>query len=83
MITNEPRAGDKITEKDMITMSFFLLMNELTRQVNLNTPIIATGSPDGVLTADKGQVYHDDTYTPGAFVYIKTTETGNAGWVLV
>ena len=83
MINDAPKTGDKITEKDTVLMSFAMFTEDLQRQINLNTPIIGTGSPEGVLTADKGQIYHDDTYTPGAFVYYKTTETGNTGWVLV
>jgi len=54
----------------------------LTREVNLNTPIVGTGSPEGVVTASPRQRYMDDAGTAGAILYIKKTGTGNTGWIL-
>lgn len=42
--------------------------------------IVGTGSPEGVVTAEPGTLYADDT-TPGAAgVWIKMSGSGNTGW---
>ena len=49
--------------------------------------IISSGSPDGVIEANKGALYMDDTGVTGAILYVKknTDVAGNKtqGWVLV
>lgn len=39
------------------------------------------GSPEGVVSAKRGARYFDRTATDVPVVYIKTTQTGNTGWV--
>lgn len=56
---------------------------QLTRQINLNTPITGAGSPEGVVTAEPYQIYIDTTGAAGSIQYRKMTGTGNTGWVLV
>lgn len=56
---------------------------EVTRQVNFNTVLSGTGSPEGVLSADPRQMYMDESGTAGSILYIKKTGTGNTGWILV
>ena len=58
-------------------------IEELTRQVNQNTPATGTGSPEGVLTAAVGKFYIDDAGGPGTVLYVKQSGTGNTGWILV
>jgi len=55
----------------------------MTKAVNLNTPIIGTGSPEGVVTASPTQRYMDDAGTAGNILYIKQSGTGDTGWILV
>jgi hypothetical protein len=57
-------------------------IEDITRLINLNTPIVGTGSPEGVVTADPTQRYMDATGTTEAVIYIKQTGTGNTGWIL-
>lgn len=59
-------------------------IEEMTRLVNLNTPIVGTGSPEGVVTAKITQMYMDDAGTASAIMYIKQTGDGtDTGWVLI
>lgn len=58
-------------------------IEDLTRQVNANTVLSGSGSPEGVLTADPLTLYMDTAGTAGNILYIKKTGTGNTGWILV
>ncbi|PYJ70249.1 MAG: hypothetical protein DME75_09605 [Verrucomicrobia bacterium] len=40
-----------------------------------------SGSPEGVVTADKGSVYHRTDGGAGTSFYVKESGTGNTGWV--
>ncbi len=42
---------------------------------------IGTGSPEGVVTASTGAVYHNKSGGTGVSIYVKETGTGNTGWV--
>lgn len=39
------------------------------------------GSPEGVLTARRMSRYYNRTGAAGTFLFVKTTTTGNTGWV--
>lgn len=39
------------------------------------------GSPEGVVTARRGSHYFNTSGGAGTWSYIKTTNTGNTGWV--
>lgn len=42
--------------------------------------IVGTGSPEGVVTAEPGTLYLDDT-TPGSVhTWVKVSGSGNTGW---
>jgi len=82
-IVDTPLAGDKITDKGVPTSQFQSLLESLELAVNLNTPIVGTGSPEGIIIANPYQVYLDDSGSPGTLQYRKMTGTGNTGWVLV
>ena len=58
-------------------------IEEMTRQVNLNTVLSGTGSPETVVTAVPKQMYMDDSGTAGSILYIKKTGTAKTGWILV
>ena len=64
------------------TLRFSEYLREMTRLVNLNTPIQGTGSPEGVLTAEVSQRYMDTAGASETVLYIKQTGAGNTGWVL-
>jgi len=55
----------------------------MTRQINFNTVISGTGSPEGVVTATPRKLYMDENGTAGSILYIKKSGTGNTGWILV
>ena len=42
-----------------------------------------TGSPEGVVTGNPGKFYVDVTNTASPKVYVKTSGSGNTGWVLI
>lgn len=42
---------------------------------------IGTGSPEGVVTASQGSIYHNRSGGSGTSVYFKESGTGNTGWV--
>lgn len=39
------------------------------------------GTPEGVITAERGTRYFRTDGAAGTFLYVKTTTTGNTGWV--
>jgi hypothetical protein len=47
------------------------------------TETAGTGSPEGVVTANIGSVYHRTNGSTGTTLYIKESGTGNTGWVAV
>lgn len=57
-------------------------IEEITRAVNLNTPIQGTGSPEGVVKANVGQSYMDLAGASESVLYIKQTGAGDTGWIL-
>lgn len=56
-------------------------IEEMTRQVNFNTLLSGSGSPESVLEADPGRLYWDTAGTTGSILYIKKTGTGDTGWI--
>lgn len=83
MIADTPLSGDKITDDGVPTDQFQALLESIERHVNLNTPIIGTGSPEGVIPADPTQLYMDDAGIAGSILYIKQSGSGDTGWILV
>lgn len=39
------------------------------------------GTPEGTVSAPAGSRYFNRTGAPGSYLYVKTTATGNTGWV--
>jgi hypothetical protein len=39
------------------------------------------GSPEGVVTADKGALYQRQDGTAGSLLYVKTEDDTNTGWL--
>ncbi len=39
------------------------------------------GSPEGVVDGQQGDRYFRTDGAPGTFLYVKTTDTGNTGWI--
>ena len=56
-------------------------------QVSNSGLIIGTGSPEGVVEADPGRMYMDDTGTAGNILYIKRDQyvggDRSQGWILI
>jgi len=76
-----PNVIDVIAEEGRATQDFSGFLNNVSKIMTISD----SGSPEGVVTALKRTFYMDDDAiaTPGTFLYIKTTETGNTGWKLV
>jgi len=83
MITAIERNTQLVGSDGKLTLRAAVFFEELTYNLNLNTAIEGTGSPEGVITADRGQRYMDTTGAAGSILYIKTTATGDTGWKLV
>jgi hypothetical protein len=58
-------------------------LEAITRQVNANTVLTGSGSPEGVREADPTTLYMDTSGSAGSILYVKKTGTGDTGWVLV
>jgi len=83
MIIPHERMISTIKEGGVPSERFAAWIEEVTRAVNLNTPITGSGSPEGVITASPTQRYMDTAGGAGTILYIKQTGTGNTGWILV
>lgn len=81
-----PKRGQKITElqlgsnQEVPTQIMSEWMEQLSRLVEALQVETGSGSPEGVLVATENKLYRD---TAGNVLYIKTTSTGDTGWVLV
>lgn len=70
---------DAILDEEAASQRFYAWMEEISRRI----PTEGNGSPEGSLEATKGQLYIDkSSSTTGQMIYVKTTDTGNTGWVL-
>jgi len=75
------REGGSMEQEFMLwTQDITSQINANTAQVNLNTIVDGSGSPEGVLTAEPNKLYRD---TAGPNLYWKSTGSGNTGWLLV
>ncbi len=83
MIIALERNSQVIDKDGYLTLRAASFFEELTREVNLNTPLEGVGSPEGVLVAEKGQRYMDTTGAAGSVLYIKQSGVGKTGWKLV
>jgi hypothetical protein len=83
MIVEIKRNERLLNEDGSLTLRAAIFFEELTREVNLNTPLEGVGTPEGVLKANPRQRYMDTTAAAGSVLYIKQSGTGNTGWKLV
>ncbi len=83
MITAIERFTDIVNKQGQLTLRGAEYLEELTRIVNLNTPLTGTGSPEGVITAEISQRYMDTAGAAGSVLYIKQSGAGSTGWKLV
>ena len=80
-----PQRGQKITEpqlstnQEVPTQIMAEWMEQISRLLEVLQVANGAGSPEGVLIGPLNKFYKD---TAGG-LYIKTTATGNTGWVLV
>jgi len=82
MITPFERFSKMANEDVTPTLRMAEFLEAITRQVNLNTPIKDSGSPEGAVTADIGQFYIDTSGAAGSRLYEKASGSGNTGWIL-
>lgn len=76
------RINDVTTEIRKPSDRFASWIEEMTRQINLNTPILGTGSPEGVVIGEPGQFYINTAGVAGSVIYAKKTGSGSTGWSL-
>ncbi len=67
----------------VMTLRMDEFIRAITLQVNQNTPISGTGSPEGVVTAEPLKNYLDTAAAAGSNFFVKKTGAGNTGWQLV
>jgi len=72
---SQPITADGLMNERMVDWT-----REVTRQINFNTIVDGTGSPEGVLVAEPNKLYRD-TAVPN--LYWKSTGSGDTGWLLV
>lgn len=73
-LTQKTLAGDVPTQ---VSAEFFEQVSRLLEALQIET---GTGSPEGVLEAGENKLYRD---TGTNTVYIKTTATGDTGWISI
>lgn len=72
-----------VDENGKPTLRASEFLREITRQVNLNTVLSGSGSPEGAIEAEPTQLYMDTTGSAGNILYVKQTGISDTGWVLV
>ena len=82
MIISLTRFDEIVGDDRRLTLRAANYIEELTRIVNLNTPIQGTGSPEGVVTAEVSQMYMDTAGVSESVLYIKQTGSDEFGWIL-
>ena len=76
-----PRPTDGVIMEDgTMEQEFMLWTQDITDQINFNTIIDGSGSPEGVLEALPNKLYRD-VDVPN--LYWKSTGSGDTGWLLV
>jgi len=83
MIVPFERYSQFTDENGKLTLRAASFLEELATEINLNTPVQGSGSPEGVITAEIGQRYMDTAGTAGSVLYIKQSGSGDTGWILV
>lgn len=78
-VTGLPRTRAIVDVQGILTQEAGAYFSTLTSRAL----IIGTGSPEGVVEGDKGFSYMDESGSTGSILYLKTTDGGNTGWVLV
>lgn len=74
-----PDRLDAILENEAATQRFYAWMDDMNNRI----PLEGNGSPEASLQATQGRLYIDkSSSTTGQMIYIKTTTSGNTGWVL-
>jgi len=74
----ENRGGGDVATEEMRGW-----MEAVTKLLNFLDVAEGSGSPEGVLIGQKKKMYLNNTGSAGTLVYIKTTTTGNTGWVAI
>jgi len=58
-------------------------MEAVTALLNALDIAEGAGSPEGVLEAEQKKLYFNTSGGAGTWIYIKTTTSGNTGWVAI
>ncbi len=82
-ITAIERFSSLVDQEGKTTQRGAEYLEEMTRQVNESTMVVATGSPEGVVSAVVGETYIDTAGGAGSTLYVKVSGVGNTGWLVV
>lgn len=58
-----------------------MMANEYMFEATATGSFVGTGSPEGVVTASSGSIYHNRTGGAGVSIYVKESGSGNTGWI--
>lgn len=83
MITQPHRSESVVTIDRRTEQTMRAWIDSVTELLNFLDFAEGNGSPEGVVTANKKKIYFNNTGSAGTLVYIKTTDTGNTGWVAI
>ena len=83
-----PDATRPVVEGDMTMQEVFREWSrQITNEVNNNSLVFGTGSPDGIVESNKGTEYMDEAGTASAIKYIKKFDDvagdKSLGWILI
>ena len=71
-----PDRIDPLLEADIASQRFYTWIQAISQRI----PIEGSGSPEGVIVANKGRFYIDRDGAQGARFYMKTTNGSATGW---
>jgi hypothetical protein len=74
-----PNRGTKATSEDMFLSPVSEYFEHVQNRINLS--FVGTGSPENVVTAIVGSIYHRLDGGAGTSFYVKESGTSNTGWV--
>jgi hypothetical protein len=79
---SSPGFSDRLMGKDgTATLDMVVWMEAISEAVNNASPLVGTGSPEGVEIASAGRWYVDTADLAGQGIYFKETGTGGTGWI--
>lgn len=81
---NPPHRSDVVVNAEGRTeQTMRAWMDQVTELLNRLEMLEGDGDPETVVTANKKQLYFNNTGSAGTLVYVKSTDGGKTGWVAI